>query len=118
MLTLREVDRVVAHHFAAELGDREIGRETPGNGTDLLCFREQPRKRQRAGQYELREPPVRVDLDRPAQACEAVNHASEIDVGNPDEEMPVEQQWIAGAEPHRLRNMGPSLACPSEEELH
>ena len=35
---MREVDRIVAHRFGAELGDGEVGRKATGDRTGLtLC---------------------------------------------------------------------------------
>jgi hypothetical protein len=65
---LRQIHRIVVHCFAAELVDREVGCETPGDDADLGGLREQPGERQGAGEHELRERPIGVDGDRLAQA--------------------------------------------------
>jgi hypothetical protein len=36
---LREVDRIIAHRFGAELGDGEVGRKAMGNSTGLNVMR-------------------------------------------------------------------------------
>jgi hypothetical protein len=95
MLTLREVHRVVAGRSGAEPGDGKMGHETLGDRTDLGCLCEQPGKRQRTSQDELGESPIRIYLDRLAQALDPVDHPPEIDVGDADEEVPVEEERIA-----------------------
>ena len=118
VLALRQIHRVVAYRFGAVFGDGEIGRESPGDGADLGGLREQPGKRQRTGQDELGEAPVRVDLDRFAHALDPANHSPEIDVGKTDEKVPSEEERISRTEPYRFFDMGASFACPTEEKLH
>jgi hypothetical protein len=78
MLALREVHRLVARRPSAEPGDGEIGHQTLGDRTDFGCLREQPGKRQRAGQDKLGESPIRIDLNRLAQALDPMSHSPEI----------------------------------------
>ena len=54
---LREVDRIVAHRFGAELGDREVGRKATGNSTGLGGFCELPLERPGCRQPFSRENP-------------------------------------------------------------
>src|ERR1700733_5435594 len=47
---LREVDRIVAHRFGAELGDGEVGRKATGDRTGLtLCGTSEPGHAGRGG---------------------------------------------------------------------
>jgi hypothetical protein len=115
---LRQVYRVVAYRLRVVFGDGEIGRESPGGGAHFSCFPEQPGKRQRGGQSELGESPIRVDFDRFAQAAQRVNHTSEIDVGETHEQVPSEKERIARTEPHRVLDVGAGVARPTEEKLH
>jgi len=109
MLALCEERRIVTPRFGAELGDREMGRETPGDGAHFGRLRKQPGKAERAGQDEMGMSPVRIDLDHLAQALDAVNHSPEIDIGETDKKMPLEEERIARTEPHRFLDMGASL---------
>src|SRR5215472_18064869 len=105
MLALREVVRVVTRSSGAEPGDSEIGYQTLGDGSDFGCVRGQSGKRQRSSQDELRKSPIRIDLDRFAQALDPVNHSPEIHLADAHEEVPMKEERIARAQPHRLRDM-------------
>src|SRR4051794_13502107 len=69
-------------------------------------------------QDKMGVPPVRVYLDRLAQALDSANYPSETNIGETDEKMPLEEKRIARAEPHCFLDMGPGLLRPSEQELH
>src|SRR5260221_9369819 len=118
MFPLSEIRRAVTHYFGTELGDRKIWCDAASDGAHFGCFCEQPGQRQRAGQNKLGEPPVRINFDGFAQVLEPMHHTPEIDIGNPDKEVPMKKKWVARTESYRLRDMPPSLPRPPEEELH
>jgi hypothetical protein len=95
-----------------------MGRKTPGDGTDFGRLREQPAERQRTGQDEMGMSPVWVDFDRLAQALDTASHSPEINIGKTDEKVPLEEERIARTEPHRFLDMGAGLARLPKEELH
>src|SRR6516162_903074 len=118
MLALRKVYRVVARRPGAEPGDGEIGHQTPADRTDFGGLCEQPGKRQYSSQDELGESPIRIDLDRFAQALDPVNHPPEIHLAYTHEEVPMKEERVARAQTHRLRDMAAGVAGPSKRELH
>src|SRR5271156_2519226 len=93
-------------------------RQMPSDLADFGCLCEQPAERQRAGQDEVGVSPVRVDFHRLAQALDAANHSPEIDIGETDEKVPLEEERIARTKPHRLLDMSAGLASPPEQKLH
>src|SRR5215510_7676012 len=100
VLALREEHGIVTNRLGAKLGDGEIWRETAGHGANFRCLLEQSGEGQCAGQDKVGVPPVRVYLDRFAQALDSANYPPEINIGEPDEKVPLEEERIARAEPH------------------